>query len=204
MCQELLVKLHCFSYCCIIMWCLYLPECNCHDKSEECYHNQTVADAKLSLNIHGEYEGGGVCLGCSENTGGVNCQSCVDGYYRPSEVSVFIYIYIYMCGSMANFIFKAGFSEGRIKWVLLCNWALCEYFPRWVHTSPGPAAPAHVTWEVHCTLHVSQTRVRPPQVQHNTTQDLAVALFTPAKCFWWSDHWNSMWRSLEADDHIAL
>uniref|UniRef100_A0A8C2J0V6 Laminin subunit alpha 2 n=1 Tax=Cyprinus carpio TaxID=7962 RepID=A0A8C2J0V6_CYPCA len=62
-------------------------KCNCHGKSEECYYNQTVADAKLSLNIHGEYEGGGVCLGCSENTGGINCQSCVDGYYRPTEVN---------------------------------------------------------------------------------------------------------------------
>ncbi|XP_059355199.1 laminin subunit alpha-2 isoform X1 [Carassius carassius] len=61
-------------------------KCNCHGKSEECYYNQTVADAKLSLNIHGEYEGGGVCLGCSENTGGINCQSCVDGYYRPTEL----------------------------------------------------------------------------------------------------------------------
>ncbi|XP_073788195.1 laminin subunit alpha-2 isoform X3 [Danio rerio] len=62
-------------------------KCNCHNKSEECYYNQTVADAKLSLNIHGEYEGGGVCLGCSENTGGINCQSCIDGFYRPSGVS---------------------------------------------------------------------------------------------------------------------
>uniref|UniRef100_A0A671KB74 Laminin subunit alpha-2-like n=1 Tax=Sinocyclocheilus anshuiensis TaxID=1608454 RepID=A0A671KB74_9TELE len=61
-------------------------KCNCHGKSEECYYNHTVADAKLSLNIHGEYVGGGVCLGCSENTGGINCQSCVDGYYRPTEV----------------------------------------------------------------------------------------------------------------------
>lgn len=96
MCQVLLVTLHSFSYSCIIVWCLYLPECNCHGKSEECYYNQTVADAKLSLNIHGEYEGGGVCLGCSENTGGINCQSCVDGYYRPTEVSFFIlFMYIY-------------------------------------------------------------------------------------------------------------
>uniref|UniRef100_A0A8C1W8S5 Laminin subunit alpha 2 n=1 Tax=Cyprinus carpio TaxID=7962 RepID=A0A8C1W8S5_CYPCA len=61
--------------------------CETKSKSEECYYNQTVADAKLSLNIHDEYEGGGVCLGCSENTGGINCQSCLDGYYRPSEVS---------------------------------------------------------------------------------------------------------------------
>ncbi|XP_051500882.1 laminin subunit alpha-2 [Myxocyprinus asiaticus] len=62
-------------------------KCNCHSKSKECYFNQTVADAKLSLNIHGEYEGGGVCLGCSDNTGGINCQSCADSYYRPSGVS---------------------------------------------------------------------------------------------------------------------
>uniref|UniRef100_A0A8B9LNT4 Basement membrane-specific heparan sulfate proteoglycan core protein n=1 Tax=Astyanax mexicanus TaxID=7994 RepID=A0A8B9LNT4_ASTMX len=58
-------------------------KCNCHGKSEECYYNQTVADGKLSLNVNGEYEGGGVCRGCSENTAGVNCQSCTDGYYRP-------------------------------------------------------------------------------------------------------------------------
>ncbi|MCJ8749866.1 hypothetical protein PDJAM_G00192530 [Pangasius djambal] len=62
-------------------------KCNCHGKSDECYYNQTVADMKLSLNVHGEYEGGGVCLGCSDNTAGINCQSCIDGFYRPSEVS---------------------------------------------------------------------------------------------------------------------
>ncbi|XP_060769556.1 laminin subunit alpha-2 [Neoarius graeffei] len=62
-------------------------KCNCHRKSDECYYNQTVADMKLSLNIHGEYEGGGVCLGCSDNTAGINCQSCADGFYRPTEVS---------------------------------------------------------------------------------------------------------------------
>ncbi|XP_077077225.1 laminin subunit alpha-2 isoform X5 [Siphateles boraxobius] len=62
-------------------------KCNCHGKSEECYYNQTVADAKLSLNSNGAYEGGGVCIGCSDNTGGINCQSCIDGYYRPSGVS---------------------------------------------------------------------------------------------------------------------
>lgn len=58
----------------------------------ECYYNQTVADAKLSMNINGAYEGGGVCLGCSDNTGGINCQSCVDGYYRPSGVSFLLFL----------------------------------------------------------------------------------------------------------------
>ncbi|XP_035384872.1 laminin subunit alpha-2-like isoform X4 [Electrophorus electricus] len=61
-------------------------KCNCHGKSEECYYNQTVADGKLSLNINGVYEGGGVCVACSDNTAGINCQSCAAGYYRPREV----------------------------------------------------------------------------------------------------------------------
>ncbi|KAL0967369.1 hypothetical protein UPYG_G00251370 [Umbra pygmaea] len=62
-------------------------KCNCHGKSEECYFNQTVADIKQSLNTKGQYLGGGVCVGCTSNTAGVNCQSCVDGYYRPTGVS---------------------------------------------------------------------------------------------------------------------
>eukprot|EP00064_Thunnus_orientalis_P005404 superscaffoldBa00000528_g5418 len=62
-------------------------KCNCHGKAEECYFNQTVADLSLSLDIHGQYRGGGVCIGCRDNTDGVNCQSCVAGYYRPTGVS---------------------------------------------------------------------------------------------------------------------
>ncbi|XP_038127225.1 laminin subunit alpha-2 isoform X2 [Cyprinodon tularosa] len=62
-------------------------KCNCHNKAEECYFNQTVADLSLSLDIHGQYRGGGVCTGCRDNTAGINCQSCISGYYRPSTVS---------------------------------------------------------------------------------------------------------------------
>ncbi|XP_048106035.1 laminin subunit alpha-2 isoform X4 [Alosa alosa] len=61
-------------------------KCNCHGKSAECYFNQTVAERGLSLNVRGEYEGGGVCLGCSGNTAGINCQTCAEGYYRPVGV----------------------------------------------------------------------------------------------------------------------
>ncbi|XP_034018533.1 laminin subunit alpha-2 isoform X2 [Thalassophryne amazonica] len=62
-------------------------KCNCHSKAEECYFNQTVSDLSLSLDIHGKYRGGGVCISCRDNTAGINCQSCVAEFYRPDGVS---------------------------------------------------------------------------------------------------------------------
>uniref|UniRef100_A0A8D0CUX2 Laminin subunit alpha-2 n=1 Tax=Sander lucioperca TaxID=283035 RepID=A0A8D0CUX2_SANLU len=62
-------------------------KCNCHGKAQECYFSQTVADLSLSLNIQGQNRGGGVCIGCRDNTAGINCQTCVAGFYRPTGVS---------------------------------------------------------------------------------------------------------------------
>ncbi|XP_063773402.1 laminin subunit alpha-2 isoform X3 [Pseudophryne corroboree] len=61
--------------------------CNCHGKTAECYYDQAVADKNLSLNIHGEYNGGGVCIDCTENTAGVNCETCKNNFYRPQWLS---------------------------------------------------------------------------------------------------------------------
>uniref|UniRef100_A0A8C9XYE7 Laminin subunit alpha-2 n=1 Tax=Sander lucioperca TaxID=283035 RepID=A0A8C9XYE7_SANLU len=61
-------------------------KCNCHGKAQECYFSQTVADLSLSLNIQGQNRGGGVCIGCRDNTAGINCQTCVAGFYRPTGV----------------------------------------------------------------------------------------------------------------------
>ncbi|XP_073483348.1 laminin subunit alpha-2 isoform X3 [Aquarana catesbeiana] len=61
--------------------------CNCHGKTAECYYDENVASKKLSLDIHGENTGGGVCVNCSANTAGINCETCTDGYYRPQWVS---------------------------------------------------------------------------------------------------------------------
>uniref|UniRef100_A0A673N9U6 Laminin N-terminal domain-containing protein n=1 Tax=Sinocyclocheilus rhinocerous TaxID=307959 RepID=A0A673N9U6_9TELE len=63
-------------------------KCNCHNKAVDCYYNQTVADLRLSVNTLGLFVGGGVCVNCSQNTAGVNCQTCADGYYRPHQVCV--------------------------------------------------------------------------------------------------------------------
>ncbi|XP_071058103.1 laminin subunit alpha-2 isoform X1 [Pseudochaenichthys georgianus] len=62
-------------------------KCNCHNKAEECYFNQTVADLSLSLNVQGQNRGGGVCINCLDNTAGINCQTCAAGFYRPAEVN---------------------------------------------------------------------------------------------------------------------
>ncbi|NXG28484.1 LAMA2 protein, partial [Dromaius novaehollandiae] len=60
--------------------------CNCHRKSEECYYDQNIADRNQSLNVHGEYIGGGVCVNCTSHTDGINCETCIDGYFRPKGV----------------------------------------------------------------------------------------------------------------------
>ncbi|KAG5268865.1 hypothetical protein AALO_G00217340 [Alosa alosa] len=62
-------------------------KCNCHNKAEDCYYNETVAALRKSLNIHGQFLGGGVCINCSQNTAGVNCETCADGFFRPHKVS---------------------------------------------------------------------------------------------------------------------
>ncbi|XP_068604397.1 laminin subunit alpha-1 [Brachionichthys hirsutus] len=62
-------------------------KCNCHNKALNCFYNQTVADLSLSLNTNDVRNGGGVCIDCQQNTSGINCETCIAGYYRPAEVS---------------------------------------------------------------------------------------------------------------------
>ncbi|XGW07796.1 hypothetical protein V3C99_010722 [Haemonchus contortus] len=60
--------------------------CNCFGRSDECVYDEDVFVNRLSLDIHGNYEGGGRCLNCRDNTEGVNCNKCVFGYYRQHGV----------------------------------------------------------------------------------------------------------------------
>uniref|UniRef100_A0A8D1ZKW9 Basement membrane-specific heparan sulfate proteoglycan core protein n=1 Tax=Sus scrofa TaxID=9823 RepID=A0A8D1ZKW9_PIG len=62
-------------------------ECNCHNKAKDCYYDENVANQKRSLNTAGQFQGGGVCIDCLQNTMGINCETCIDGYYRPHGVS---------------------------------------------------------------------------------------------------------------------
>ncbi|KAI6235067.1 Laminin alpha [Aphelenchoides besseyi] len=58
--------------------------CNCHGHSEECVYDAEIDRLGLSLDIHGNREGGGRCLNCRDHTEGINCNECSSGYYRPA------------------------------------------------------------------------------------------------------------------------
>ncbi|KAH0550044.1 laminin subunit alpha [Cotesia glomerata] len=57
--------------------------CNCFGHSTECIYDSEVDEKHLSLDIHGVYEGGGVCQNCAHNTQGINCNQCKPKYFRP-------------------------------------------------------------------------------------------------------------------------
>ena len=44
--------------------CICLTECECFGHADECVYNETISQRGLSLNVYGEYDGGGVCIDC--------------------------------------------------------------------------------------------------------------------------------------------
>lgn len=59
--------------------------CNCHGHTNECVYDEEIDRKRLSLDIHGYYDGGGRCLNCQHNTEGINCNKCKSKYYRPAD-----------------------------------------------------------------------------------------------------------------------
>ena len=70
------------------MFLIMFAACNCHGHSSKCQYSEQVAQRKLSLDINGKREGGGVCLECQHNTYGINCEKCRPYYYRPEGVPI--------------------------------------------------------------------------------------------------------------------
>jgi laminin alpha 3/5 len=56
--------------------------CQCYGHSTECVYDEKIAEQKLSIDIHGKYDGGGRCLNCQHHTEGINCERCGRGYFR--------------------------------------------------------------------------------------------------------------------------
>ncbi|RZC38567.1 Laminin B domain containing protein, partial [Asbolus verrucosus] len=59
--------------------------CNCHGYAKSCHYDENVDRAGLSMDINGNYQGGGVCDNCTAHTTGINCERCMPGYYQPPE-----------------------------------------------------------------------------------------------------------------------
>ncbi|XP_036961278.1 laminin subunit alpha-5 isoform X1 [Acanthopagrus latus] len=62
--------------------------CNCHRHSFDCYYDPEVDQRRGSLDMHGHFRGGGVCLNCQHHTTGVNCERCIPTYYRSPDYPV--------------------------------------------------------------------------------------------------------------------
>ncbi|XP_018564888.1 laminin subunit alpha-1-like [Anoplophora glabripennis] len=60
--------------------------CNCHGHATSCHYDEDVDKNGLSMDVHGNYQGGGVCDNCSDYTAGINCEHCMPGYFRPEGV----------------------------------------------------------------------------------------------------------------------
>lgn len=54
----------CFSFRCDFLSVFSPAACNCHRHSFDCYYDPEVDERRASLDIHGHYRGGGVCLNC--------------------------------------------------------------------------------------------------------------------------------------------
>lgn len=93
--------------------------CNCFGHSNECEYDEEVDKQKLSLDMAGNYEGGGVCKNCRHNTEGINCNKCKPGYYRPRGKS---WNDVDVCQRMS-------FGLYYFKYILLVRGKCLQIFP---------------------------------------------------------------------------
>ncbi|KAH3846718.1 hypothetical protein DPMN_089020 [Dreissena polymorpha] len=59
--------------------------CECYNHADTCVYNRTI-DPFPDAHLMG---GGGVCVGCRDNTEGRHCERCTLGWYRPNGKSMY-------------------------------------------------------------------------------------------------------------------
>lgn len=69
----------------LIYFFFAIEACNCYGHSNECEYDAEIDKHGLSIDMHGNYEGGGVCKNCQDNTEGINCSKCKSKFYRPGK-----------------------------------------------------------------------------------------------------------------------
>ena len=78
-------------------------QCNCHNHADSCFYDENIERDGLSLNMLGEYSGGGHCVDCKHNTVGINCEKCASGYFRNMTVSMDDEFACLECNCPSNF-----------------------------------------------------------------------------------------------------
>ncbi|XP_069506839.1 laminin subunit alpha-5 isoform X2 [Ambystoma mexicanum] len=78
--------------------------CHCNSHAQDCYYDPEVESRRASMNRHGQYAGGGVCVDCQHHTSGVNCERCISGYYKSPDHPVESPYTCYRCVCESEFM----------------------------------------------------------------------------------------------------
>lgn len=69
---------------------LFVPACNCHRHSFDCYYDNDVDERRESIDINGHHRGGGVCLNCQVTNTSISCNTVCLYNIQPKLSNLYI------------------------------------------------------------------------------------------------------------------